>query len=155
MNTVSSFCVRDGREKKWKSHTQNQDPQKGLILRRRTWAPTVGAQIVGAKLCPILAPEIGDAFQAREQAREKHGIEHRKEKTFVYTCRCFLTGDVMHHTWSFQISGYHIDFVCVRACLPPLPPAYVPAAENVSRHCHDFRGKIIVRLEEMYMNAVK
>ena len=50
-----------------KTRTPKVDPN----LRRRMWAPTVGAQIFGAVLCPLLVLEVGPMFQAREQARKK------------------------------------------------------------------------------------
>ena len=71
MNTVGLFWLGKSSEKRRKSSTQNQDPKKGPNLRRRTWAPTVGAQIFGAVLCPLLVLEVGPMFQAREQARKK------------------------------------------------------------------------------------
>ena len=90
------------------------------------WAPTVGAQVFGAVLCPILALEVGPVFQERGQAREKRGIKHREEETFVQACPCSLTADIMHHTWFFEISCYPVDFTCVPCCLPLLPSVHVP-----------------------------
>ena len=127
MNAVGLFCLGKGSEKRWKSHTQNQDPKKGPILRRRMWAPTVGAQVLGAVLCPFLALEVGPMFQAQGQARNKRGIKHRKEETFVQTCPCSLTADVMHHTWSLDIPCYQVDFRCVPSCSPLLPSVHAPS----------------------------
>ena len=127
MNTVGLFCLGKGSEKKWKSHTQNQDPKKGPILRRRVWAPTVGAQVLGEVLCPILALEVGPMFQARGQAHEKGNIKHREEKTSVQTFSFSRTANTMHHTWLFDISCYHVDVKCVPLCLPLLPSIHVPS----------------------------
>ena len=127
MNTVGLFCLGKGSEKRYESHTQNQDPKKGPILRRRMWAPTVGAQVLGAVLCPFLALEVGPMFQAQGQARNKRGIKHKKEETFDQTCPCSLTADVMHHTWSLDIPCYQVDFRCVPSCSPLLPSVHVPS----------------------------
>ena len=87
----------------------------------------MGAEGFGAVLCPILALEVGPMFQAQEQAREKTGIKHMEEETFVQACLCFLTGDIMHHGWIFDISCYDVDFTCAPSCLPLLPSVHVPS----------------------------
>ena len=89
------------------------------------WAPTVGAHIVGAVLCPILASEMGSMFHAQGQARIKNGIKHMEEEAFVQACLCFLTADIMHHRWFFDTSCHDVDFKCAPSCLPLLPSVYV------------------------------
>ena len=61
-------------------------------------APTVGAQVVGGVLCPLLALEVRPMFQARGQAREKRDIKHREEETLVQASPCSLIADIEHHT---------------------------------------------------------
>ena len=104
-----------------KTKTPKEDPN----LRRRMWAPTVGAHIVGAVLCPHLASEMGSMFQAQGQARVKNGMKHIGEETFVQACLCFLTADTMHHRWFFDTSCHDVDFKCAPSCLPLLPSVYV------------------------------
>ena len=87
----------------------------------------MGAQVVGEVLCPLLALEVRPMFQAQEQAREKTGIKHMEEATFVQACLCFLTADVMHHTWFFDICCHDVDFKCAPSCLPLLPSVHVPS----------------------------
>ena len=58
-------------------------------LRRRMWAPTVGAHIVGGVLCPLLASEMGSMFHAQGQARIENGIKHMEEEAFVQACLFF------------------------------------------------------------------
>ena len=102
LNIITGVKIRELRvthsDKRWNSHTQSQDPPKGPILRRRMWAPTMGAQVFGAVLCPILALEVRPMFQARGQAREKRDIKHREEETLVQASPCSLIADIEHHT---------------------------------------------------------
>ena len=81
-------------------------------------APTVGAQVFGGVVCPLLALEVRPMFQARGQAREKRDIKHREEETLVQACPCSLIADIEHHTWFFDISCDQVDFKCVPCCLP-------------------------------------
>ena len=117
---LRGFVVRTKRQQKkgWQAHTQNQDLKKGPILYRRMSAPTVGAQVFGGVLCPLLALEVRPMFQARGQAREKRDIKHREEETLVQASPCSLIADIEHHTWFFDISCDQVDFKCVPCCLP-------------------------------------
>ena len=126
---LRGFVVRTKRQQKkgWQAHTQNQDLKKGPILYRRMSAPTVGAQVFGGVLCPLLALEVRPMFQARGQAREKRDIKHREEETLVQACPCSLIADIEHHTWFFDISCDQVDFKCVPSCLPLLPSVHVPS----------------------------
>ena len=97
---LRGFVVRTKRQQKkgWQAHTQNQDLKKGPILYRRMSAPTVGAQVFGGVLCPLLASEVRPMFQAWAQAREGRRIKHREEDTLCQACSFDLIADRIHET---------------------------------------------------------
>ena len=83
------FCLGKTAKKGGNPAPKTRTPKEDPNLRRRMWAPTVGAHIVGAVLCPHLASEMGSMFHAQGQARIKNGIKHMEEEAFVQACLFF------------------------------------------------------------------